>query len=326
MAEWLYKLISDADPQRRPDFAQQSALNWMHALAYEISAEHGEGFDAQRASLSNALASVKLRAGMPHPAQVFEPLYAATTYSTSLISLACQDAVGAWQCPGAIIEWYYAVYNAARAIVAACNNPAPETHAAVASALKGQLRAILPHPLNMRAVHVAGEKFTPELPHYPGTKPKPAENPLAEKFKESRDHAQRMLLAYLNGSAGFYVSELKAKLLAGPLAKKGVANFRSKAARQLRDEKLAGKEYNFLHLAFRYRGKANYRDAVFLAYGSQHLEDGGEFVSNMAQVARFTTMCAMVYVWKRVGDHTMKAFLADLKQRFHGYNTFRSYP
>ena len=45
-----------------------------------------------------------------------------------------------------------------------------------------------------------------------------------------------------------------------------VTDFRKQAARSLRDAAYARRGIAFLHQASRYRGKANYRDAIFLAY------------------------------------------------------------
>jgi hypothetical protein len=105
MSQWLYGLISAEEPSRRPDFAQTSTLNWMRALAFEIKEEHEQGFDNQWRSVELALASsVALRRDVPQPAQIFEPLYAASSFTTSLISLASESDVGAWRCPGAIVE------------------------------------------------------------------------------------------------------------------------------------------------------------------------------------------------------------------------------
>jgi hypothetical protein len=211
-------------------------------------------------------------------------------------------------------------------MIAACNLPPPDKHAAVSRSLNGSVRSILPHPLNMRAVHVAGEEFAVELPSVPSAVRRAGVSPLTESFEGTRDHARQMLLSYLKGTASYYLSEVKEDLLRRELKKAGLANFRSKKAQGIRDARLAGTEYNLLHLAFRYRGKANYRDAVFLAYGAQHLADGGEFVCDLATVARFVTIVAMVYVRARVGPATFQAFADDMKANFGEYASFRAFP
>jgi hypothetical protein len=49
----------------------------------------------------------------------------------------------------------------------------------------------------------------------------------------------------------------------------GIADFRTNAAKQLRDTAYARRGgIAFLHQASRYRGKANYRHAIYLAYGT----------------------------------------------------------
>ena len=47
---------------------------------------------------------------------------------------------------------------------------------------------------------------------------------------------------------------------------KGFDNFRKKEARQIRDSYLAKKSCGFLHEAYRFRIKPNYRDVPFLIY------------------------------------------------------------
>jgi hypothetical protein len=325
MSEWLLDIITAADSKRRPDFAQQSALNWMKALAHEISAEHGNGFDAQWEAVEKSFAAVKKRSSVPHQAQVYEPLYAATTFAASLASLASQTAVEAWQCPGAIVEWYYAVYNSLRAMLAAYDTPGPEKHTATANAVNGGVRRLLPHPLNMRAMHLKNEKFQPELPSVGSTKAA-GTSALTEAFDGTRPHAQQMLLSYMSGTADFYVGKVKESLLGHDLKKLKLADFRTKVAQEIRNKRLSRCEYNFLHVAFRYRGKANYRDAVFLAYGRQQLADGGDFATDLAHVARFVLIVALVYVKRRVGDDTFDKFTKDLGANFRGYKILRNFP
>lgn len=67
-----------------------------------------------------------------------------------------------------------------------------------------------------------------------------------------------MLLQYLLGTAGHYAERTKKQLsLQFP------GGFKSAAARAARDGRLE-KALGLIHCAFRYRGKANYRDALYL--------------------------------------------------------------
>jgi hypothetical protein len=131
-----------------------------------------------------------------------------------------------------------------------------------------------------------------------------------------------MLLAYLRGTATYYTEGVKAALLASrDFRVNGWRDFRGREARRARDARLQQKIYNFLHVAFRYRGKSNYRDAIFLSYGAQRLEVGRPFIADLAYTARFTTICALAYVEMRAPADYQR-FREDLAQTFDGGRVF----
>src|SRR5687768_15266996 len=111
MPEWLFDVIRVSEPDRRPDFARKSAVNWIQALSFEVDRVHGTASADQWMSCHGQYAGVERRS-RPLLAAVFEPLLASMTYSASLLSLASEQQVESWKAPGAIVEWYYAVYNA----------------------------------------------------------------------------------------------------------------------------------------------------------------------------------------------------------------------
>ena len=68
-------------------------------------------------------------------------------------------------------------------------------------------------------------------------------------------------------------------------------SFRSKPARALRNEWLGRRSVGFLDQAIRYRGKANYREALFLGYGLHTEAILTDFVDDMYAVLKaFLTM------------------------------------
>src|SRR5690606_20505914 len=253
-------------------------------------------------------------------------LFASLTYTSSLVTAAMQPHVDGWRAPGAVVEWYYAVYNAARAMLAAHSAPAAETHAAVADRFANDLRGSLPHPFNMHAPFVRNEEFAPQLPSYPQMRPRrgPA-NPLSDAFASTERQSQEMLLAYLSGSARYYTWRIKQDIMRSSAWRKGGwTDFRPAGARALRNARLSRKDFNFLHLAFRYRGKANYRDAIFLAYGHGQLTNAHEYIAALANVARAFFFCAATYVEKRVGNPLHTRFWDDLKVNFGGIGTLQA--
>lgn len=95
----------------------------------------------------------------------------------------------------------------------------------------------------------------------------------------------------------------------------GVDNFRTKAARSLRDAAFAKKSIAFLHEASRYRGKANYRDAIYLAYGKSVPKLAEGFIDDLLIVLTGFSAMAGAYCSMRVGKDRWKAFVDDLEAR-----------
>jgi hypothetical protein len=321
MGQWLYDLIKKDDADRAPDFARQSHLNWARALSYEVIQEHGAAADAQwesvRAHFEKAVKPRRVPEGTL--ADVFEPLFGSFQWAASLVSLASRDVVDPWECPSATVTWYYANYNAFRAMLAACNGLPENTHAAAARTLNGGLRRHLPHPFDMLARREQGVNYSDTLPHHPAVArdggPSAAIN---GAFVPNRLVAQRMLLEYLHGTATYWTDATKRQIL----AQGKFPDFRSKAAKAERDRRLKP-EINFLDCAFRYRGKANYRDAIFLSYGHARAAVGPAFVRDLARSARFATVMAWAYVERRYGPDVVGSFNADLKENFPGLEIFR---
>lgn len=307
---WLYEEVLKVDADREPQFAVQSAFNWMKALRTEIEGEHGLTATEQYASCTAHFIQAMQPAATPAATgQVFEPLYASLVYAVSLSMAAerLQDVLPAQ--PTAVVTWYYAQYFSARAMLASVGQEVDDTHMAVARAVANNLANALPHPLNMRAVRKSGEAYAPSLP----AKPQAAPFDLLQSISGDRSRAQGMLLQYLNGTADFYADKTKDRLRANHKLR----DFRTKVARQLRDKALE-RQLGFHHCAFRYRGKANYRDAVFLTYGSRVPSAATAYLADLAAVARFSFLCAVAFVGRRVGQSDVRLFASDLLANLRG--------
>jgi hypothetical protein len=124
-----------------------------------------------------------------------------------------------------------------------------------------------------------------------------------------------MLLQYLNGTADFYADRVKTRLR----VKHKLKDFRKKAAKVLRDNALED-QIAFLHYAFRYRGKANYRDAVFLTYGSRVPSATPVYFSDLAVVAKFYFLCSVAFVKRRLGPAQVANFSTDLLINLRGFD------
>ena len=83
-------------------------------------------------------------------------------------------------------------------------------------------------------------------------------------------HAHGALCSYLKGTCEYRQLEVEGSVRKSrEFRDLGVDNFRTRAARELRDVALNRESVNFLVQAFRYRGKVNYRDAIYLSYGDE---------------------------------------------------------
>ena len=318
MDYWLYKEIISEDSERAPQQALQSTINWARSLAFEIVEEHGCSEKQQYDSCLNLFRGNTRGNGNTLGRQaVFEPLFYALIHTLSVVSDAIDEAPGprAWSIPRVIVSWYYAFYTAIRSIIAASGIDAPETHAGVIKTVGASLRTKLPHPLNMHAHWSTNEDFIKELPNYPGVN----SSNLTSAFPSTRQSAQEMLLGYLSGTTKREVGKIKK----GLQKKHKLRNFRSKQARSLRDQAIGNKVYNFMHCAFRYRGKANYRDAIYISYGSRELWHRDEFLRALATSSKFIFVCALAFARVRLGQDLSQKFLTDLHSNLRDIDTAR---
>jgi hypothetical protein len=74
-------------------------------------------------------------------------------------------------------------------------------------------------------------------------------------------------------------------------------------------------EIAFPHQASRYRGKANYRDAIYLAYGSSVPTQLSGFVDEMLAVLKAFAAMAGAFCSMRVGKGAWSEFVDDLERK-----------
>jgi len=310
---WLYTHVVREQDSRTPFFSEQSALNWMRSLSFEILREHGSDLRNQFVACRAAVRGQQKPAVSPLGlGAVFEPLFGAVTNTMSLTRLATDPAP--FHRPATVVTWYYAVYNSVRAMFAAMGQPVGENHTAAMNAFASNLRTRLPHPFNMHAKHSDNENYKIILPSYPGV----SSVNISGSFDPSAETAQGMLLEYLSGTARWYAGRTKNNLR----DRRGVTSFRKRVDRELRDKWLA-KDIAFLHCAFRYRTKANYRDAIYLTYGAREFYVARTFAEDLAAVARFIVLCAFAFCEWLVGTQELQNFAQDLDENIRGLNEAR---
>jgi hypothetical protein len=123
------------------------------------------------------------------------------------------------------------------------------------------------------------------------------------------------IISYLKGTAEYEQWRLEEQVKESPAYRDGGhSSFRSNAAKALRDSKLRSAHVNYLVQAFRYRGKANYRDAIYLSYGSDGRERLRQFISDLHVVSGNFSLMAAHYVARRVVRNDWEAYVADIDE------------
>ena len=80
----------------------------------------------------------------------------------------------------------------------------------------------------------------------------------------------------------------------------------------MRDEALSKRQVNFLNQAFRYRGKANYRDSIFLSYGDDNSKHVETLCSDLLKVSKVFQKMTACYVSMRIERGLWGEYLLDV--------------
>lgn len=297
--------ISEPDGKPEPMFALPSTVNWMKALSLLVgdpvldftSAKAfyaGEGRRSMTPIVENTIFE-QLLLGLHHLSALEEIRGASTPADVGRLG---------------VLGWYYGIANAASAMTAAQNGSFQEDHAATARMWDREIaaRGLAMEPFDWRVSSLVEKTFKPEVDAYRAgsagalltTPPTAAE-------------ARGAAAQYLSGAAKWYVWRICEDLKESPEFKRlGVPNFRKKAAQELRDQRLKSRSVGFLHQAARYRGKANYREALFLAYGKTTDAMLAGFVENQATVLRAFLAMAGAFASRKLGRSLWDEFVADV--------------
>ena len=165
------------------------------------------------------------------------------------------------------------------------------------------------HPFDLRLSTLVKKDAEFELDHIrQGQKQNLVNKPL------TAEDAHRALCGYLSGTRGWWAWRIEEEVRSSRgFRELGVDNFRTKTARTLRDDRLGRQSISFLHQAIRFRGKANYREAMYLAHGTQVEPIISGFVSDMADILESFLAMAGAFAFKCVGSRLRNAFLEDLQ-------------
>jgi hypothetical protein len=298
--------VSEPGGLPEPQFALPSAVNWMRALAILVQ-DRGLTFG----SASTFYCAVQKRvATVQQENTVFEQLLFAVHQLSALEALRSSTSKADVARVG-IVAWYYGIYSAASAMVAAQDGSIQDDHTGTATTWHRQFAATnkVMEPFSYRLSTLVKKDLDVEVAAL-----RTGNRFLLTENATDATQAFGACCSYLSGSADWWRWKAEENLKSSREFKAlGVANFRSKNAKTMRDQRLAGKSTCFLHQAIRYRGKANYREALFLGYGkaTETLLDG--YTDDLAIVLKGFVAMAGAFVSKRIGQKLWNEFLDDLE-------------
>ena len=292
--------LSEPDGISDPGFALASMVNWMRAVALLVK-EEGVNYGRAMTFYSNVN---KRQMTSRQENSVFEQLLLAIHQLAALRAL--EDvSVQADIARVAIVGWYYGMYSAASAMIAAQEGSNHNSHDKLANVWDRQFvqRSRALHPFDLRLSSLERKVAERELDRMR----KEEGNSLKRKPRTPKD-AHGAMCAYLSGTGKWRAQKIEQDVK----KKHKLDDFRKKAARALRDECLRKESVSFLHQAIRFRGKANYRDALYLAYGTQVETVISGFVSDMANVLESFSAMAGAFSFNCIGSVLRDKFLEDL--------------
>jgi hypothetical protein len=289
--------------------ALPSSINWMRALAL-LTAHSRLDFAAAR----TFYARIQPRTGMPVPElnTVCEQLLFVLNQIAALRVLT-KAPNKADVARTAIVAWYYGVYSAASAMTAAMDGSFQDNHTQTARKWRERfpVQNLAMPPFADLLSNLVADSVDAELEPLRGR----GTHSLVKK-PSTAEEAWGCCTEYLSGTARWERWNVEERVRETRAFKDlKVSNFRTKAAQQVRDEALAKNGIAFLHQASRYRGKANYRDAIFLAYGVSVPSLVDDLVDDLLIVLNAFAAMAAAFCSMKVGRGPWSEFVDDLDRK-----------
>lgn len=302
---WLLDRLFDSGDQATPRFAVQGTVNWMRGLAIVCI---NEGFSPE--NLNQLYISVSRRTeNIKADTLAFECLVMAMHNVSSLKQLTTlSNPYGIVR--SSIVAWYYAIYYASKAMLAASTGVDPQTHSRTGRLWQTEFvdKGLVQSPFELSV-----QDLTPKNIKIRIDEIRAGNNHDLNTEPNNLDMAWGAIYSYLSGTADYERERCEEQVRDSSEFKKGgFSDFRKKDARSLRDAKLSLAVVNFLIQAFRFRGKANYRDAIYLSYGLDYSEALKQLIEDLGEVAGAFVLMAAYYASKRVAKDSWAEFCKDI--------------
>lgn len=300
--------LSDPGGVPDPTYALPGTLNWMRALAILVDASTITPDSVKAACLA---ANVTKGANLTDQAKntIFEQLLMSLHHLSALQAMTALPAK-IDTARSSIVTWYYGIFHAASAMIAAQDGSYQDNHAETANSWDRQFkgRPYIPSPFGHRVTTLVKKDMEAEIEALRSGNTYDLNTPPV-----TPSQAFGACMSYLKGSANWRREYIEEEVRIRELPKHGFENFRKRAAQEIRDKRLEGKCFGFVHQAFRYRGKANYREALFISYG-QHIEAMlHNYPGDLVTVLKGFLCLAGTFSSIRIGKPLWNEFIDDLE-------------
>ncbi len=305
MSEWLLDRLYSQTEQPAARFAFQGTINWIKALS--LSIEDNFSFSQVNDFYSTVQ---RKQINIEYDTKALEFLLL-SLHNISSISENTKAENKYNICRSSIISWYYSVYFASKAMIAANCNSIQESHSDTSIVWQKQLinNDLVMKPFSLNITSIVKKDTEKQINELRGDTLIDLNN-----YPNNIEQSFGALLAYLNGTSEFEREKYEEVIRDSREYKQaGYDSFRKKNARELRDNFLSKHCVNFLVQASRYRGKSNYRDSIYLSYGDDNTRKINELIDNLYKVAVAFHRMASIYVSKRIEKGIWPLFLEDLK-------------
>jgi hypothetical protein len=297
--------VGEPDGKPDPQWALPSSVNWMASLRLltlwaPIDFSNARAFFAQHGRRSMAPQVENT---------VLEQLFLSLHHLSALRQMAKVSPVTD-VARISVLAWYYGISNAASAMIAAEQGSFQEDHAGTARMYDTVIasRQLAMGPFGWRVSTLVEKEFKPEVNVF-----RDGNSGNLQNRPSSLSEATAAAASYLSGSAKFFAARMTEEIRSSQdFRKLGVDDFRTRSARELRDKRLAVRSVGFLHQAIRYRGKANYREALYMAHG-KHVEAVlKDYVTDLATVLQAFLAMAGAFASRKLGKELWAEFVADV--------------
>lgn len=302
---WLLERLFGLGDQPTPRFAFQGTVNWIRGLAI-LCFENEFSHDALRSVYQHV---------QRRPANESADTLAFECLTMSMHNASALDSMNSIENPypivrSAIIAWYYAIYYASKAMLAASSGADPQTHSSVGRIWQSEIinNHLVKPPFIFSIINLTPANIRDALNllrrnnmHDLNTRP------------ENVEMAYGAICSYLKGTAEYEKERIEEQVKgSAEFRNNGFTSFRSNAAKVLRDARLTPAHVNFLVQAFRYRGKANYRDAIYLSYGGNRTEQLSKLIEDLGSVGGAFSLMAAHYISRRTIRGNWRSFAEDI--------------